>query len=356
MYKILIADDEILIRTFLKKIISERLPECTVCAEAEDGTDGLALAEQNRPDIIITDICMSEMNGLDMVQRLTALAFRPQIIILTAYREFAYAKKAIELGVSGFILKPTKADEVVEQVRLAIEKIRTGRTPPSNSQSDDALYRLYRIHMMKTELADAVGAADRGAAENILRRIEDEAAAVPDELCEKLAHAFSDIASGLNALCELRTGRHNLPLAEFDAEHSRAEQISVLRKYTEDVLGALSAPPHISETSIRINKVFEYIENNYMKNLTAQDIADYIHISPSYLSKLFKQETGKNLVDWINEYRVAMAKRMIDSCEYKMYEISEKVGFENAHYFTKVFRKYIGMTPTQYLNNRTRGV
>jgi len=103
---------------------------------------------------------------------------------------------------------------------------------------------------------------------------------------------------------------------------------------------------------MRINKVFEYIENNYMSNITAQNIADYIHISPSYLSKLFKQETGKNLVDWINEYRVTVAKGMIDSCEYKMYEISEKVGFENAHYFTKVFRKYIGMTPTEYMNHK----
>ena len=49
---------------------------------------------------------------------------------------------------------------------------------------------------------------------------------------------------------------------------------------------------------------------------------------------------------------VTVAKDMIDSCEYKMYEISEKVGFENAHYFTKVFRKYIGMTPTEYMNQK----
>lgn len=352
MYKILIADDEFLIRTFLRKIITEQLPECEVCAEAEDGTDGLTLAESTRPDIIITDICMSEMSGLDMVQRLTALSCRPKIIILTAHREFAYAKKAIELGVSGFILKPTKANEVVEQVRLAIKKIRADRAQPQSAQNDDVLYKLYRIHVLSTELIRAVRETDRAAAETLLAQIFAEAAAVPDDSRDKLLHAYSDIAAELYSLHDPRGGRHQLSKPAFDTCTDRTELDLALRRYAERVLDTLTSGTYVNETSMRINKVFEYIENNYMSNITAQNIADYIHISPSYLSKLFKQETGKNLVDWINEYRVTVAKGMIDSCEYKMYEISEKVGFENAHYFTKVFRKYIGMTPTEYMNHK----
>lgn len=351
MYKILIADDEFLIRTFLRKIITEQLPECEVCGEAEDGTDGLTLAEATRPDIIITDICMSEMSGLDMVQRLIALSFSPKIIILTAHREFNYAQRAIELGVSGFILKPTKANEVVEQVRLAIGKIRADSSQPQSSQ-DDMLYRLYRIHVLSTELSAAVRKTDRDRAEKILNQLFAEAENIPEDAPGKLLHAYSDIAAELYSLQDLRSGHHAITLPSFDTCGDRAELNRVLRSYTGRVLDALASGIHPNEASIRISKVFEYIEGNYMRNITAQNIADYIHISPSYLSKLFKQETGKNLVDWINEYRVTVAKDMIDSCEYKMYEISEKVGFENAHYFTKVFRKYIGMTPTEYMNQK----
>lgn len=351
MYKILISDDEFLIRAFLRKIIGEHFPQCEICGEAEDGTVGLGIAKSVLPDIIITDICMTEMDGLEMVERLSALSRRPQIIILTAHRDFSYAKKAIDLGVSGFILKPTKAAEVIEQVEIAIKKIENEKM--THTHENDTAYILYKIHMLKSKLIDAILSQNSNAVKVSLEQIFDEANQLPPDCGEQLRNVYNDIASDMYSQCDACGNRSLNPNNVFGVQACVADLNMSLELFSNCVMNALEALPSNIEMSARIKKIISYIENNFDKNISAQDIADYIHVSPSYLSKFFKQKTGKSPVDFTNEYRINIAKQMIDSCEYRMYEISEKVGFENAHYFAKVFRKYTGMTPSEYMNRRT---
>lgn len=79
-----------------------------------------------------------------------------------------------------------------------------------------------------------------------------------------------------------------------------------------------------------------------------QDVADHVNISPSYLSALFKKAYGQNLVDFINQTKVQRACELIREGKYRIYEISYMLSFENAYYFTKVFKKHTGCTPTEY--------
>ena len=124
MYKVAIIDDEPLIVEGLSKTMAWERWNCQVVGFAYDGMEGRELIRDKRPDIIITDINMPEMDGLMMIAGLKSEFPDMQIIILTGYREFDYARRAIELGVSRFLLKPSKMNELEEAIEAVTKRLK----------------------------------------------------------------------------------------------------------------------------------------------------------------------------------------------------------------------------------------
>ena len=124
MYKVAIIDDEPIIAEGLFKTMAWEKWDCRVVGSAYDGREGLALIRKEQPDIIISDINMPEMNGLQMIAALKSEFPDMQLIILTGYREFEYARQAIELGVSRFLLKPSKMNELEEAMEAATARLK----------------------------------------------------------------------------------------------------------------------------------------------------------------------------------------------------------------------------------------
>lgn len=123
MYKVAIIDDEPLIVEGLSKTMTWEKWNCQVAGCAYNGREGMELIHEERPDIIITDINMPEMDGLMMIAGLKSEFPDMQIIILTGYREFEYARRAIELGVLRFLLKPSKMNELEEAIEAATSRL-----------------------------------------------------------------------------------------------------------------------------------------------------------------------------------------------------------------------------------------
>jgi len=107
---------------------------------------------------------------------------------------------------------------------------------------------------------------------------------------------------------------------------------------------------NISKTKSIISRAVEYIKDNFAKDISIDEIAEYIGISNNYFSLLFKQEMGVNFVDFLTSYRIEMAKKLLANKEFKVYEIGEKVGYSNSKYFSQVFKKITGMSPADYRN------
>ena len=129
MYKVAIIDDEPLIVEGLSKTMAWGNWNCQVIGTAGDGKEGMELIRENRPDIVITDICMPKMDGLKLSAGLKWEFPDMQIIILTGYREFEYARQAIELGVSRFLLKPSKMNDLEEAVDTVTRRLDQMGTP-----------------------------------------------------------------------------------------------------------------------------------------------------------------------------------------------------------------------------------
>ena len=106
--RIVIVEDEIRIREGISKLLGKIDPSYEIVGEAENGRAGLELVKAARPDLVITDIKMPEMDGLQMLEELHKDGLLIKAIVLSAYSEFAYAQQAIHLGVSEYILKPDR--------------------------------------------------------------------------------------------------------------------------------------------------------------------------------------------------------------------------------------------------------
>lgn len=91
-----------------------------------------------------------------------------------------------------------------------------------------------------------------------------------------------------------------------------------------------------------------YIENNYTQNITLEDVSREVNISSYYLSRLFKEETGENFIDYLTNLRIEKAKELLSTTQYSMKEICSMSGYSDPNYFSKTFKKNVGVTPTEY--------
>ncbi len=123
MYRLIIADDERFVLNGMKNTIDWESLGVKVVACAEDGEDFFQKAVEHNPDIVLVDVRMPNMDGLTAIEKLRPILKDCQFIILTAYQDFSYAKKALELGVMAYITKPALKSEVIEKVKLAIMRL-----------------------------------------------------------------------------------------------------------------------------------------------------------------------------------------------------------------------------------------
>ena len=137
MYRVVLVDDERLILEGLSRVIAWGEMGCTVVGTASDGQEGLALIRREQPHMVLTDIRMPNMDGLTMLAALHSEFPRMQMTVLTAYRDFDYAKQALTLGVCRYLLKPSKMDEIHEAVRFMAARL-DALPPEEESPEDDS--------------------------------------------------------------------------------------------------------------------------------------------------------------------------------------------------------------------------
>ncbi|PHV71438.1 DNA-binding response regulator [Sporanaerobium hydrogeniformans] len=97
-----------------------------------------------------------------------------------------------------------------------------------------------------------------------------------------------------------------------------------------------------------LQNAMKYIGDHYAMSITLNELAEHTYVSTYYLSRMFKKELGKNFVEYLNEVRIEKAKELLQDNKYKTYEVAELVGVQDPHYFSKIFKKYTNMTPTEY--------
>lgn len=137
MYKVMIIDDEPIIVEGLSRSVKWEKFNCEVVDTANNGIDGKRLIEEHHPDMVFLDICMPEMDGLTMIAALESEYSNMQITILTGFRDFTYAQKAINLGVARFLLKPSNMNEIEEAIEFMANRISAEKDETESAEAPD---------------------------------------------------------------------------------------------------------------------------------------------------------------------------------------------------------------------------
>lgn len=169
--KIVIADDETIILNGLCKILKELDDIVVICGTATDGMQLKHLVEQEQPDIVITDICMPQLSGLDVIKQIQSLCPRPEIIVISGYKNFEYAQSAMKYGVTEYLLKPINRKELLELVRGMYRNILKTKSLSENpfleyeSHQDNESY--YQVVIGRCETVQASSQLERLIADTI---------------------------------------------------------------------------------------------------------------------------------------------------------------------------------------------
>jgi len=139
--KVVVVEDEILIREGICQLLGKMFPDIEIAGSAENGRGGLACILEADPDIVITDIRMPVMGGLEMIAEMQEKGYYPKVIVLTAYSEFSYAQKAVKLGVNDYLVKPIVIQEFSQTMKKVIHlrKQEQKRMPESMGSLNNVL-------------------------------------------------------------------------------------------------------------------------------------------------------------------------------------------------------------------------
>lgn len=334
MYSILIVDDEPIMRQGIRTILSNSNFEISLIQEAGNGKEALLALQQFRYDIIITDIKMPEMDGLELCQKVQRRCPDIALLIISGYDDFAYAQTAIKYGVKHYALKPVipkKLIAALENVIASIEKEKTYLYVPFQS-----------MNTIVKNFEHGIWDNDKKSFDNAYLLISQISTTLP--LDHLLATCQQIITIIINRL-SLKIG-YSVSVIQSQPKLSTKKDVldwftseldSIRREFTERLFVA-------DYNIIELSK--KYIQENYNKEITLNDISNSINLNPAYFSSLFKQKTGQTFVQYKTNLRLEKARELLRHTNKSITEIAFEIGFNNVTHFTRTFKKNFGFTPS----------
>lgn len=324
----MIVEDERIILDDLLEIIDWKSEGFEIVCTAPNGKLGLRRYELYQPELIISDVRMPLLSGLTMMKSIKLKNPSIHFLILSAYDEFDYAKEAIRLGAEDYILKTEISQEYMhKKLQSILKKIR--------HEADTA-----RTAFEK-KLTDYI-ASDTHKSQELSEIFEIISPLLTQELFEEIRSFCAD------QLRERFTGL-GVPDKFEDTESSDQAQLQQWLLTQLNALSRIHGLIYKKQYSPVIINAHEYIAQHYMEpELKLQTIAEHVGLSAGRLSVLFKKETGGTVGDLITHTRMERAKEFLSSGKYKVYEVSELVGYKTSQYFSTIFYQETGQYPNQY--------
>lgn len=401
MFKIILADDDSRFVEQFRRIIEWEKYEMQVVAVFESGKEVIEYIEENMVDAIITDISMPEITGVDIAKYVYENNLDIKVMFFSAYRNFKFAQEAFDYGVVGYILKPISFGEVnknLERLKNLLQKKSTEGFMDDEvirKRSDFILNFLGMKSVHKQVLKHIID--DSGLP---YRFIYLQCCMVTFELYDFESYVKNDWKNEIDILyeainrivCDENDNLYCIPVTVLKSEliiffAFKKQNLNLMeavntvkRKLNEsltinacekDIIKAdtlvgmheiiykgespnakkindIIRNDNVNNTNAYVEKIKEYIDDNYSRNITLDEIADEMHMNPAAFSRFFKNNIGEKFVEYLNRIRVEKAKQMIIMSGDNINELYEKCGYMSKAHFFKNFRYYTGMTPMEY--------
>ncbi|RUT45223.1 response regulator [Paenibacillus anaericanus] len=380
---ILIVDDELAIREGIKRTIQKAYPKYGIYLAANPD-EAVQLLRSRPIDIVLTDILMPGMTGLELMQLTKAKYPNIKWVIISAYSEFEYAKEAVRLGAVDYLLKPIGKDMLLEMiVRLSdkigseVEIVKESKMLKNNLKFlREAVFQRWAsgLNIGGMDMASVI--ANHQKFQLIMVKMESDKLVHLEHFIidNVLTEMMDTYGKGFATSFDAKSVLGLITINEEKSIKAMLEQLRIhLKKYLRvpfqilqtEVLYDFDVIPNevrrMHQDSIShefeyyatggsrvIEVALQYIRTYYNTDLTLEKVASIVYLNPVYFSQVFKQKTGYGFKEYVIHLRMEQAKQLLLHPQLKLADISEKVGYQDVKHFTQVFRKKFNVTPTEY--------
>ena len=376
MIKVFLVEDEVVIRDAIKNSIDWEQEGYEFVGEASDGELALPMILKEKPDILITDIRMPFMDGLELSRLVKKELPDTNIIILSGYDEFEYAKEAIKIGVEEYLLKPISSNVLLEHLGEVASKIHEKQREYEQRERRIREMREKYLSFQKKDRDDNINSIKSSDADfdinsvDDLKEIQDK---MPRENFRSIIlrqYVIVNIFATVTSFCkkfedkvektqteeiahlqELKDREKLLREALATAE----SQEDIQTYMTQLLANALEVRNTVSDRrySDVILAAQKIIKKQYMsEDISLNTVAAEVGMSASYFSTIFSREMNQTFVEYLTEIRMNKAKELLTCSSLKTAEIAFETGYRDPHYFSSLFKKTQGCTPKEYRASR----
>lgn len=398
----IIVEDEPLARHGIKTTIDWAQYGILIVAEASNGLEGFNLAKIHKPDIIITDVKMPLMSGLDMIKNIRDENINTEFIILSGYGEFEFARVAIENQVVNYLLKPISNEELVDTVLKVIEKLKKREVVKKSNyilenSKEEIKRKVIRILVRKyydslDDLKNQLDMYDSTLIDHgfFVVAVLDEKFEIQEatEILYIFEAILSEIlmAEGYKHICGIYHEKASFiidahdqaeleklvaaALSRYQALHKVTLSVGISTEFTgvDNIHRVYEEAKSVANNGLLkfINSVQRFnggseiyspnvlralnvIHQEYMTNINVAYVSEKLNVSESYLMHMFKDQLGTTFNKILVDTRIREAKAFLKTGEFRVKEVAYKVGFNDEKYFTLIFKKHTGFTPSEFI-------
>jgi len=392
MWNLLVVEDEPIVRMGLRSMVDWESYGVSWKAEASNGEEALKILEKEDIHILMTDIRMPGLDGLQLSKLVKKHHPEVQVIILSSYDDFSFVKEALRIGAADYLHKPTMDEEDVagalHKVIELLEQSQAEKQSPTEADKNSLLLSLLDAYTFPENLNNYEFMNDHkfnsGFILTLFRKRDDAIQGTDDKdhlRFRSILHLIDQYVSKYwGGVVFHRNYREMIWIAPAEAKSEGAEQLeinkyleamrqkvlellnvaliySVSTSYTHMNLlpeaymeALLQFPINKQSDNFIVRKSKEFVDEHLLEDITLIKVAEAMHVSSGYLSRVFLKEIGENFVDYVIRNKIEHAQKLLRETNRKIYEIAADIGYTNPHYFSKLFKDRVGVTPMEYRN------
>lgn len=400
MINVLIVEDEYLARMFLSNLIKWEENGMKLIGCAKDGVEALEIMNKENVHIVISDLKMPKMNGIELLRELNSIGFAGKFIVMSNYNEFQDVKMAMKQGAYDYILKVTATEqEVLEVLRKVIKELKVNSHELTEEDIEKYSDELTTIHEYITEVlhSNKEWSIDEEFENKWISSVTMAYVRISKMNVESLEKEYkihqyiSNIMYSFSNLIEAESivlvdlSRNEFAIIILNREEKIANIEILLSKIKKNIKNYLDVEVELAKTKVfssvketreyikeiqmeqsfmlqksfssyrdEVKVIIDYIDENLTSKVTLTDIANLVNMNKSYISRLFKEETSMTLSEYITYRKIDRAVILMKNPKLKIKEIAFEVGIPDPLYFSRIFTKVQGKTPSefreQYLN------
>ncbi|KLU39337.1 MAG: hypothetical protein AA931_09685 [Peptococcaceae bacterium 1109] len=374
--RLLVADDEKYLREKVSSNVDWQKYNCQVF-QAKDGYEALTILKEENIDILVTDIRMPGMTGIELIRRAREQNPGLRVIVISEYADFEYARESLRLGVEDYVLKPFRTQRLLEMVQRLRAKIAQERDVDDDAReaAHDEMYEaisrsslpgafrwlINRELFVEQSTASAcrkLGSLLKAGNEGDLEAELHSYFQLMDQFQEDTRSVYifmnSIMIALLNTLKEVGFAYDegvSIMVRHISAHPEQNGSLAMLKEWLKAVVldtnRLIQSAPQRRKTRM-MHQIKQYVDENYQRGISLGKLAEEFNVSTGYLSKLFLDQVGQHFSDYINGLKVRKAMELLKTTDQRMYEIADFLGFQNAYYFSSWFKREVGVTPTEY--------